>query len=111
MNKWLAELLINLDLLQISMLYLLTYLKSAGGVYKVLGAEKNQAETVYVKGNNSHLLASYSSRKIMHLYLIGGAATICQRLQTQLGMDNVLTNQPVSSISEYNDRVYIETKV
>ena len=44
-------------------------------------------------------------------YLTGGAATICQRLQTQLGMDNVLTNQPVSSISEYNDRVYIETKV
>ena len=43
--------------------------------------------------------------------MIGGAATICQRLQTQLGMDNVLTNQPVSSISEYNDRVYIETKV
>ena len=38
------------------MLYLLTYLKSAGGVYKVLGAEKNQAETVYVKGNNSQLL-------------------------------------------------------
>ena len=46
-----------------------------------------------------------------NIFLTGGAATICQRLQTQLGMENVLTNQPVSSISEYNDRVYIETKV
>ena len=37
------------------MLYLLTYLKSAGGVYKILGAEKNQAETVCVKGKKTSL--------------------------------------------------------
>ena len=91
------------------MLYLLTYLKSAGGVYKILGAEKNQAETVYVKGKNRSNLPNVFG--YANLCLTGGAATICQRLQTQLGTDNVLTNQPVSSISEYNDRVYIETKV
>ena len=37
--------------LQISMLYLLTYMASAGGVYKLLGPEKNKADTVYVKGS------------------------------------------------------------
>ena len=59
----------------------------------------------------STLICSSATLNKKGYFVTGGAATICQRLQTQLGMDNVLTNQPVSSISEYNDRVYIETKV
>ena len=90
------------------MLYLLTYLASAGGVYKLLGPEKNKAETVYVKGRQLSHSATWVSGDVS---LAGGAATICQRLQTQLGPDNVLMNQPVSFVSVYNDRVYIETKV
>ena len=95
--------------LQISMLYLLTYMASAGGVYKLLGPEKNKADTVYVKGSQFSHFKPWVCRQF--IFGTGGAATICQRLQTQLGPDNVLMNQPVSFVSIYNDRVYIETKV
>ena len=49
--------------LQISMLYLLTYLASAGGVYKLLGPEKNKAETVYVKGRQLSHSATWVFRR------------------------------------------------
>ncbi len=83
-----VRLLFGRESSQISMLYLLTYAQSCGGVGQLVGAGVPRP-----------------------LFVVkGGVGAVCQRLAKRIGTDAVLTNQPVNSISEYEGKLYVSTR-